>query len=67
MRDVETMGLLRAGDAWLLSGWCRLRQAIRGFRIERITRLEILGETPPARDPAFWEADLERWPTRRLA
>ncbi|WP_285618596.1 HTH domain-containing protein [Kineosporia sp. NBRC 101677] len=67
VRDVETMGLLRAGDAWLLAGWCRLRDAIRGFRIERITRLEILGEVPEPRDPALLEADLARWPTRRLA
>ncbi|MCD5353039.1 WYL domain-containing protein [Kineosporia mesophila] len=67
VRDVETMGLLRAGDAWLLAGWCRLREAIRGFRIERITRLEILGEVAPPRDPALLEADLARWPTRRLA
>ncbi|WP_305784482.1 helix-turn-helix transcriptional regulator [Symbioplanes lichenis] len=67
VRDVEPMGLLRAGDAWLLTGWCRLRDAVRGFRIERITRLEILGEVPPPRDPAVLEADLARWPTRRLA
>jgi proteasome accessory factor B len=67
VRDVETMGLLRADDAWLLIGWCRLRHAIRGFRIERITHLEILDEVPPARDPALLEADLGRWPTRRLA
>ncbi|RKS73759.1 proteasome accessory factor B [Motilibacter peucedani] len=67
VREVETMGLLRAGDAWLLVGWCRLREAIRGFRIERISRLEILDEVPPARDPALLEADLARWQTRRLA
>ncbi|GAA0577940.1 HTH domain-containing protein [Paractinoplanes ferrugineus] len=67
VRDVETMGLLRAGDAWLLTGWCRLRDAIRGFRIERITRLEILGEVPPPRDPALLAADQARWPTRNLA
>jgi len=65
-REVETMGLLRAGDAWLLAGWCRLREAVRGFRIERIVRLEVLDEVPPARDPALLEADLARWPTRRL-
>ncbi|MFE0141644.1 helix-turn-helix transcriptional regulator [[Kitasatospora] papulosa] len=66
VRDVETMGLLRAGDTWLLAGWCRLRDAIRGFRIERITELRILDEAPPPRDPALLEADLARWPTRRL-
>jgi predicted DNA-binding transcriptional regulator YafY len=67
VRDVETMGLLRAADAWLLVGWCRLRDAIRGFRIERISRIEILDEVPPPRDPALLDADLARWPTRRLA
>lgn len=66
VRDVETMGLLRAGDAWLLVGWCRLRGAIRGFRIERIRHLEILDEVSPPRDPALLEADLSRWPTRQL-
>ncbi|WP_298803477.1 YafY family protein [uncultured Pseudokineococcus sp.] len=65
-RDVETMGLLRAGDAWLLAGWCRLRSAIRGFRLERITRLDVLDEVPPRRDPALLEADLARWPVRCL-
>jgi len=66
VRDVETMGLLRAGDSWLLAGWCRLRDAIRGFRIERITDLKILDDVPAPRDPSVWDADLARWPTRRL-
>jgi predicted DNA-binding transcriptional regulator YafY len=66
VREVETMGLLRAGDAWLLAGWCRLRGAVRGFRIERITALEVLDEVAEPRDPGVWDADLARWPTRRL-
>ncbi|HYQ73869.1 helix-turn-helix transcriptional regulator [Cellulomonas sp.] len=65
-RDVETMGLLRGGDAWLLVGWCRLRDAIRGFRIERITRLDVLPEVAPPRDPALLAADQARWPVRSL-
>ncbi|WP_072806102.1 helix-turn-helix transcriptional regulator [Rhodococcoides yunnanense] len=67
VRDVEPQGLLRAADTWLLTGWCRLRDAVRGFRIERIRRLEILDETPPRRDPALLEADLAQWSARRLA
>ncbi|WP_368497645.1 helix-turn-helix transcriptional regulator [Herbiconiux sp. A18JL235] len=67
VRDVETLGLLRAGESWLLAGWCRLRDAIRGFRIEQITHLEILDEVAPARDPGLWDADLARWPSRDLA
>ncbi|WP_369069856.1 helix-turn-helix transcriptional regulator [Kineococcus terrestris] len=66
VRDVETMGLLRGDDAWLLVGWCRLREAIRGFRIERITRLEVLEEVAPVRDPTLLEADQARWPVRNL-
>jgi predicted DNA-binding transcriptional regulator YafY len=67
VRDVEAMGLLRAADAWLLVGWCRLRDAVRGFRVERITRLEVLDETAPERDPELLRADLARWPHRTLA
>jgi len=66
VRDVEAMGLLRAADAWLLVGWCRLREAIRGFRVERISHLEVLDEVALPRDPGLWEADLARWRTRRL-
>lgn len=65
-RDVEAMGLLRGGDAWLFVGWCRLRNAIRGFALDRIQHLEITEEVFPARDPAVLDTDLSRWRTRRL-
>ena len=66
VRDVEATGLLRAADAWLLVGWCRLRDAVRGFRVERITALEVLDETAPRRDPALLAADQARWAVRSL-
>ncbi|OEI68412.1 transcriptional regulator [Curtobacterium sp. ER1/6] len=50
----------------LLAGWCRLRYAVRGFRIDRTAGLVILDEVTEPRDPAAWEADLARWSTRRL-
>jgi predicted DNA-binding transcriptional regulator YafY len=65
-RDVEAMGLLRGGDAWLFVGWCRLRQGIRGFQLDRIRRLELTAEVFAERDPAVLDADLSRWRTRRL-
>ena len=65
-RDVEAMGLLRGGDSWMFVGWCRLRQGIRGFHLDRIRHLEITAEVFPERDPAALEADLSRWRTRRL-
>ena len=65
-RDVEAMGLLRGGDAWLFVGWCRLRGGIRGFQLHRIQNLEITEEVFPQHDPAVLDADLSRWRTRRL-
>jgi predicted DNA-binding transcriptional regulator YafY len=65
-RDVEAMGLLRGGDAWVFVGWCRLREGIRGFHLDRIRQLEITEEVFPERDPAVLDADLSRWRTRRL-
>jgi len=65
-RDVEAMGLLRGGDSWMFVGWCRLREGIRGFHLDRIRRLEITGEVFAERDPAVLATDLSRWRTRRL-
>lgn len=65
-RDVEAMALLRGGDAWVFGGWCRLRDGIRGFHLDRIRHLEITAEVFPERDPAALEEDLSRWRTRRL-
>lgn len=65
-RDVEAMGLLRGGDAWMFVGWCRLREGIRGFQLDRIRHLDLTGEVFPERDPAVLDADLSRWRTRRL-
>lgn len=65
-RDVEAMGLLRGGDAWVFVGWCRLREGIRGFHLDRIRHLAITEEIFPERDPAVLDADLSRWRTRRL-
>lgn len=54
-RDVEPLGLLWGPYGWYLVGWCRLRQAIRGFLLGRITRLTVLDEIAPDR-----QIDLER-------
>ncbi|GGU84762.1 transcriptional regulator [Streptomyces albospinus] len=36
-RAVEPAGLLTADGRWYLIAWCRMRQAGRGFRLDRIT------------------------------
>ncbi|HYF63418.1 MAG TPA: YafY family protein [Herpetosiphonaceae bacterium] len=44
-REVDPYGLIHNGNSWYMVGFCRLRQAIRAFRIERIARLAVLAAT----------------------
>lgn len=48
-RQVEPLGVVFSDGAWYLVGWCRLRQDYRNFRVDRIRRLEVRGETFPPR------------------
>jgi predicted DNA-binding transcriptional regulator YafY len=48
-REVEPVLFMTAvGPQWYLIGWCRLRQAARAFRIDRIAHAEATGEPAPA-------------------
>ena len=49
-RAVEATGFTGAADGWCLIGWCRLRQAGRMFRLDRITRATVTRERAPWRD-----------------
>jgi predicted DNA-binding transcriptional regulator YafY len=44
-RVVEPARLTFSGEAWYLSGYCRLRQAERAFRLDRIDAWRLLDET----------------------
>lgn len=44
-RVVEPAGLFSTGSGWYLAAWCRLRQAPRSFRLDRIARAALTGET----------------------
>ncbi|WP_248958750.1 helix-turn-helix transcriptional regulator [Sphaerisporangium perillae] len=49
-RDVEPgMFLGGRGEAWYLAGWCRLREDVRVFRLDRIVSAALTGEPAPAR------------------
>ena len=52
-REVEPMGLIFYGNRWHMLAYCRLRQAPRDFRADRIVKLEKLDEhfDPEARKP----------------
>jgi predicted DNA-binding transcriptional regulator YafY len=43
-REVEPMRLLYLDKAWMLTGYCRLRQSPRVFRLDRIDRLKLCPE-----------------------
>lgn len=50
-REVEPLGLAFYLDHWHLIGWCRLRQEVRDFRVDRIQDLRVLVEpSPPRKD-----------------
>ncbi len=44
-RTVEALGLVFYGQQWHLIAWCRLREAMRDFRLDRMQSWEILPET----------------------
>lgn len=59
-REVEPASLTYSDGSWYLSGYCRLRQAVRGFRLDRVEELKILPDTfmprPTAEEPAAVQA-----------
>lgn len=44
-RTVEALGLLFYSRQWHLIAWCRLRQEIRDFRLDRMQQWEVTDET----------------------
>jgi predicted DNA-binding transcriptional regulator YafY len=51
VRTVEPMGLLHGPRGWYLLAWCRLRNAPRGFLLDRVHRLEVGEELADRRVP----------------
>ncbi len=59
VRDVEPLGLLWGPRGWYLAAWCRLREAVRGFQLDRILGAEMSVERVVPRERE-WAAELER-------
>ncbi|MDF2848010.1 MAG: hypothetical protein K0R97_1992 [Oerskovia sp.] len=38
------MILAHTADAWYLIAWCRSREAVRWFRLDRVERADLTGE-----------------------
>lgn len=52
VREVEPAALLTARGHWYLVGYCRMRRAGRGFRLDRVRHAEVTAEAAPARELA---------------
>ncbi|MFI6602468.1 helix-turn-helix transcriptional regulator [Nonomuraea sp. NPDC050536] len=55
-RLVEPLAFL-GGSHWYLLGWCRLREAVRGFRLDRVERVTVTDESVPRREIDLSEFD----------
>jgi len=44
LRVIEPAGIFSTPNGWYLAAWCRLRQAARAFRLDRITRVTFTQE-----------------------
>ena len=48
-RDVEPVVFMAGPSGWYLVAWCRVRNAARCFRVDRIQQAEVTGVTAPQR------------------
>ncbi|SDG30974.1 Predicted DNA-binding transcriptional regulator YafY, contains an HTH and WYL domains [Dyadobacter soli] len=62
LREIEPIGLYLS-DHWHVIAYCRLRQAFRNFRLDRISSLSVSGETFPPRPETlqqYWAEEAKR-------
>ena len=58
-RDVEPLGYVGSATGWYLIGWCRLRDAIRAFRVDRIATVSVTVEVPEPRSLTREDLDIK--------
>ncbi len=59
-RQVEPVGVCYIGNHWHMVAWCRLRGAIRDFRIDRIKSMHLLPEAFKKREQDFLRQYVDR-------
>lgn len=65
-RVVEPYSVLEAQGGWYLIGWCRRRDAVRGFRVDAVCALTVVDEVfVPTHAPEV-ARDLGRWSPQTL-
>jgi predicted DNA-binding transcriptional regulator YafY len=57
-REIEPLAYVNCLERWYLLGWCRMRDAVRAFRTDRIARVTASAETPPPRQLSREDLDI---------
>jgi predicted DNA-binding transcriptional regulator YafY len=57
-REIEPLAYVNCLERWYLLGWCRMRDAVRAFRTDRIARVTASAETPPPRQLSSEDLDI---------
>jgi predicted DNA-binding transcriptional regulator YafY len=65
-RVIEPLGYVGTPTYWYLVAWCRLRDALRVFRTDRITSVTITAEIPAPRALSSEDLDIPHGPIRQL-
>lgn len=65
-RELEPIGLYYYNDHWHLIAWCRLREDIRDFRLDRIKTLALKAEQFARREHLTLQEYLKRESSREL-
>jgi predicted DNA-binding transcriptional regulator YafY len=66
-RDIEPLGYVGITERWYLLAWCRLREAVRAFRTDRITAVTVTAQIPAPRPLRQEDLDIPPGKLRRLA
>lgn len=65
-RTVEPMGLFLKSSSWYLWAFCRVRVALRVFRLSRIRNVKVLPQTFTRRKLSIEDVDKDRRPAERM-
>jgi len=66
-RDIEPLGYVGMAEHWYLLAWCRLREAVRAFRTDRISAITVTAQVPAPRPLRREDLDIPPGKLRRLA
>ncbi|WP_238012930.1 YafY family protein [Dactylosporangium sp. AC04546] len=67
LREIEPMGYVGRATYWYVVAWCRLRDSLRAFRVDRISSVAVTAEVPAPRTLRSADLDIPRDKVRQLS